>query len=131
MILLDTHAWIWWVGAPDQLSPVAREAADRAADEGGLHVSAISVWEAAMLVDRGRLVLSLPFNEWLRRCEDLRFLHFVPVDHRVAVRAVHLPGDLHRDPADRIIVATAMGLGIPLVTRDRKLRDYPHVQTIW
>jgi PIN domain nuclease of toxin-antitoxin system len=131
VILLDTHAWIWWIGAPDELSPAAREAADRAADEGGLSVSAISAWEAAMLVERGRLALSMPFDEWLRRCEALPFLHFVPVDHRIAVRAVHLPGDLHGDPADRIIVATALDLGVPLVTRDRKLQAYPHVRTVW
>jgi len=131
VILLDTHAWIWWIGAPDELSPTAREAADRAADEGGLNVSAISAWEAAMLVERGRLSLAMPFDEWLRRCEALPFLHFVPIDHRIAVHSVHLPGDLHGDPADRIIVATALDLGVPLVTRDRKLLAYPHVRTVW
>jgi PIN domain nuclease of toxin-antitoxin system len=131
MILLDTHAWIWWLSAPNELSPKALAAVERGVQESEVYVSSISVWEAALLVERGRLVLSMPFNDWLSRCESLPFLHFVPVDNRIAVRAVHLPGDFHKDPADRIITATAMEKNLLLVTLDRKLRGYPHVRTVW
>jgi len=58
-------------------------------------------------------------------------IHFVPVNHPIAARAVHLPEPLHRDPADRIILATALILGFPLATRDRRLRRYPHVPMLW
>lgn len=131
MILLDTHAWVWWVGAPEHLSEAALLSIEHARTAGGVCVSSISVWEAALLVERQRLMLAMPFKEWLERCESLPFLRFVPVDNRIATRSVHLPGDLHKDPADRLIVATALELGFPLVTRDAKLRAYEHVSTIW
>lgn len=131
MILLDTHAWVWWLGAPEHLSESALEAVERARTAGRVCVSSISVWEAALLVERQRLTLTLPFHEWLARCESLPFLRFVPVDNRIAARSVHLPGELHKDPADRLIVATALELDVPLVTRDGKLRAHEHVSTIW
>lgn len=69
--------------------------------------------------------------DWVARAAGLPFLHFVPVDNQIALRSIELPGDLHDDPADRLIVATALGLGLPLVTKDRRLHDYPHLRTIW
>ncbi|HYU35207.1 MAG TPA: PIN domain-containing protein [Thermoanaerobaculia bacterium] len=61
----------------------------------------------------------------------LPFVHFVPLDNRIALRSNHLPGEIHEDPADRIIIATALTLGAPLVSKDTRIRDYPHVETIW
>jgi len=61
----------------------------------------------------------------------LPFVKFIPVDNSVAVKSVNLPQPLHSDPADRIIIATAISSGVPLVTRDEKILNYPHVQTIW
>jgi PIN domain nuclease of toxin-antitoxin system len=68
---------------------------------------------------------------WVAKSEALPFLHFVPVDNAIAIKSVKLPDPFHPDPADRIIIATALTLGFPLVTRDEKILDYPHVRTTW
>ena len=130
MILLDTHALVWWVsGGP--LSERARDAIARHARRRSLHASSISVWEIATLVARGRLELSLDVVEWIARVEAIESLRFVPVDNRIALASTRLPGELPRDPADRLIVATARSLDAALVTRDARLAAYPHVETIW
>jgi PIN domain nuclease of toxin-antitoxin system len=82
-------------------------------------------------VRRGRLELSMDVGDWVAKAEALPLLRFVPVDNRIALRSVLLPPPLHNDPADRIIVATALQLGATLITKDEKLRGYPHVRTVW
>lgn len=131
MIVLDTHVLVWWVSGIRPIPTRARRALRAAMTKGAIHVSSISAWEVAMLVARGRLELTMDVEDWLAHCESLASLHFVPVDNRIAVRSTSLPGSLHPDPADRIIVATALTLGARLVTGDRRLRKYPHVETIW
>lgn len=131
MILLDTHAWVWWGSDPEQLSIHAAAAIEEAVAQNQVLVSAISAWEVALLVERGRLELTIDLDEWLERNEAVAALRFIAVDHRIAVAATRLPAPLHRDPADRILAATARALQVPLVTRDRRLLDYPHVDTIW
>lgn len=131
MIVLDTHAWVWWISVPERLSRRAREAIDGSMGDGSVCVSAISCWEVALLVKKGRLELTMDPSDWISRCESLPFLRFVPVDNHIALRSVQLPGPLHEDPADRIIVATAQSLGASLVTKDRRLRRYRHVRSVW
>jgi PIN domain nuclease of toxin-antitoxin system len=131
LIVLDTHAWVWWVSTPEQLSGVARNGIDQARQRGEICISSISAWEVSLLVRKGRLELTIPVDDWIAKSEALPFIRFVPLDNRIAYRSNYLPGDLHEDPADRIIVATALTLGAPLVSRDTKIRDYPHVKTIW
>jgi PIN domain nuclease of toxin-antitoxin system len=131
LILLDTHAWVWWVSAPPKLSAAARRRIDRAVEEDGVHVSAMSCSEVSLLVRRRRLELTMEVEDWVALSEALPYLHFVPVDHRIALRSNNLPPPFHEDPADRIIVATALSLGATLVTKDTKLRDYPPVATLW
>jgi PIN domain nuclease of toxin-antitoxin system len=131
LILLDTHAWVWWVADPRRLSPAARRRVDQEASDAGVHVSAMSCWEVALLVRRGRLALTMDLEKWLALSEALPYLHFVSVDHVIAVRSNLLPGTLHEDPADRIILATALVLDATLITKDDKLRKYPHVVTLW
>jgi PIN domain nuclease of toxin-antitoxin system len=97
----------------------------------GVHVSSISAWEVALLVRRGRLELSMDVADWVAKSEALPFLRFVPVDNGIALRSVLLPAPLHNDPADRIIIATTLQLGATLITKDEKLRAYPHVRTAW
>ena len=135
MIVLDTHVVIWWVnGDLERLSVTAREAIDQAcsvAAAQNLLVSAISCWEVAMLVQRGRLALSMDCDRWLTLLSAIAAVELVPLTPTVAVTATQLPGDFHADPADRFLVALARQRNIPLVTADSKIRDYPHVQTLW
>ena len=131
MIVLDTHTLLWWVNDPSILSQTAKIAIDEAVNTKLVHVSCISSWEIALLVERGRLQLALDVRDWLCRCEALPFLTFVPVTNAIAVESVRLPDFPHADPADRIITATALSLGANLVTKDDKLRNYPYLKTIW
>jgi PIN domain nuclease of toxin-antitoxin system len=130
VILLDTHAWVWWVSSPGILSEQARKAIDHAAANESLTVSSISVWEVAMLVARGRLRLTMEVNDWITQCEAFPFVRFIPVDNRIALKSVTLPDFSHPDPADRIIIATSIILEATLVTKDQKMLNYPHVKTI-
>ncbi|BAS28287.1 type II toxin-antitoxin system VapC family toxin [Limnochorda pilosa] len=131
MILLDTHAWVWWLGEPECLSSEARERIEHAASQNEVYVSSISVWEVAMLVERGRLKLALDVGDWIQHAESLPFIHYVPVDNRIAFRSVTLPEPFHRDPADRIIVATALILGADLTSKDERIQAYPFVKAVW
>ncbi|MFA7062237.1 MAG: type II toxin-antitoxin system VapC family toxin [Pedobacter sp.] len=131
MIVLDTHTLLWWVNDPSTLSKPAKKAIDVAVKSKSVHVSCISSWEIALLVERDRLRLALDVRDWICRCEALPFLTFVAVSNTIAVESVRLPDFPHADPVDRIIAATALSLGAALVTKDDKLRNYSHVITIW
>ena len=132
MIVLDTHALLWWAsGDKVQLSAAAAHAIDEELAGGQIMVSSISAWELAMLVDRGRVALSMDIEEWLSVVSRIEAVNFVPVDNEIGVKSVALPGAFHKDPADRIIVATARKLAAPLVTADEEIRRYPHVRTLW
>lgn len=131
MIVLDTHALIWWISDPGKLSAKAGSAISKAKKEKSIYVSSISVWEIAMLVNKKRLKLRYEVNEWLRKIEALPFIKFLPVNNKVAVDSVLLSGKPPTDPADRIIIATAMDLDCPLISGDRKIRRYRQVKTIW
>ncbi len=131
MIVLDTHAWVWWLAEPERLSRKARDSIEEAAGKREVHVSSISTWEIAMLVERGRLALRMEVHDWIALSESLPSIRFVPVDNAILLRSVFLPGYGNRDPADRIIIATALTLGIPLITKDRKIGGYREVTAIW
>jgi len=131
VIVLDTHAWVWWVAEPRRLSSRVQELIQASVVGASVCVSSISCWEVALLAKRGRLDLTMDVGDWVARSEALPFVKFVPVDNHIALRSVSLPEPLHDDPADRIIVATALALGATLVTMDRRLRRYRHVKTIW
>ena len=130
MILLDTHVLIWWAnGDHDRLSGPALAARER---EGQTHlVSAISCWEVAMLVARGRLGLTMDVERWFALLEAIPGLRLLPLTPAVAVAATRLPEPFHPDPADRCLVAQARELNIPLVTADSKIRAYPHLRSLW
>lgn len=132
MIVLDTHALLWWASGDEaQLSTLASRAIAAEMSGGQMMVSSISAWELAMLVGKGRVALSMDVGEWLSVLSQIESVHFVPVDNEIAVKSTELPGEFHKDPADRIIVATARKLAAPLVTADERIRAYPHVQTVW
>lgn len=121
MILLDTHALIWYVDKPAALSRRARKEIERRQARGGLLVSEITWWEIAMLVEKGRLVLDRPVRQWLQQVAGLAGLQAVGLSPAIAATSAALPATL-ADPADRIIYATAVEWGCPLVSRDERMR---------
>ena len=131
MIVLDTHVLIWWVDGADKLSRIAANIIKRAQAENAIMISSITAWEIAMPVDRGRLTLTMDVSAWLSTVSRVRGIKFIPVDNPIAIGAVDLPGEFQKDPADRLIVATARRFGVPLVTQDRRIRSYPHLKTVW
>jgi PIN domain nuclease of toxin-antitoxin system len=107
------------------------EQAARPGSAPGLLVSAISCWEVAMLVQRGRPALRLEVERWLATVAAIPAIRLLPLDPAVAVAATRLPEPLHADPADRFLVAQARELAVPLLSADRRIWDYPHSQTLW
>ena len=119
MIVLDTHIWIWWVQGDDRLTERQEQELRAAEAEGGIGVSAVSCSEVALLSERGRITLPVPLNEWIGlalRYPGVRALDLTP---DVAVASTQLAEPLHRDPADRFLIATARHYDCPLVTSDR------------
>lgn len=132
MIVLDTHALIWWVSGDKRLSePAALAIRHERENQGDILISAISAWEVAMLVEKGRIALSMDLDEWLDAVESIERVSFIPVTFRVAVQSARLPGGFHQDPADRMIVALAREFNAALVTADGKIQNYPHIKWIW
>jgi PIN domain nuclease of toxin-antitoxin system len=133
LVLLDTHVWVWLLQGSERLGPKARKAIQRSLANGAVLVSAISPWEVAMLTSKGRLVLDRDVGEWVQTALSLPGIRLEPISPEVAVASTRLPGDIHSDPADRMIAATARHLGLTLVTADKLLLDYSkdgHLKTV-
>jgi PIN domain nuclease of toxin-antitoxin system len=126
VIVADTHALIWWSGSAAELSPTGRAVLD----VGPVSVPSIVCFEVALLARRRRVDLSIDPLEWLARLFQLSNVVLVPITPAIAVLAANLPDPI-RDPADRLIVATALHLRVPLVTKDAKIREAGVVETIW
>jgi PIN domain nuclease of toxin-antitoxin system len=130
-LVLDTHAWVWWATEDRRLSKSAARAIARAAARDGVSISAISVWEVAKKVEKHQLVLDRPLRDWVERALALPGLAVAELTPTILIESCSLPQPFHGDPADQIIVATARHLRAVLVTKDRRVRDYAHVQTAW
>lgn len=124
MILLDTHVLIWSLQDADALGPEARLLLDEEILAEGLMISAITVWEIALLAKKARIVLGMDVLKWIEDALALPGLVLGALDPPIAVGSVMLPGDLHNDPADRIIIATARQHNLPLLTADQAILDY-------
>ena len=129
--LLDTHAWMWWVTEDRRLSSRARAAIARGVRSGGLAVSLMSVWEVAKKVEKRQLVLDRPLDQWLDQATTMPGLLVAELTRSILVDSCSLPQSFSGDPADHIIVATARHYGATLVTKDRRIREYPHVRALW
>jgi PIN domain nuclease of toxin-antitoxin system len=123
MILLDTNVLLWRTGDDKRLSKQARRAIDQAVDRDAACVSAISLWEMAMLIRKQRIGLGQPLREWSRITFGPHGLRLVPVDEMIAIDAGELEG-IHGDPADRTIIATARAMPCPLLTADQTILAY-------
>jgi PIN domain nuclease of toxin-antitoxin system len=125
LLLLDTHCWIWaQLGLLQNLSRAALQSIKNAEREGNLRISVISVWELAMLEQRGRIALPMNVRTWVDQALSKPGISVAPLTSEIAIESVNLPGELHGDPADRMLVATARILGATLLTKDAQLIRY-------
>jgi PIN domain nuclease of toxin-antitoxin system len=119
--LLDTHAWVWWIDGDPRLTRSAKDFLDGLPVDSRPYLADISLWEVAMLVERGRLTFRVPLADWLEAAAHPRSVRLIPIAPAIAAEIAALPKTFHRDPADRVIVATCRTMGLPLVTRDRRI----------
>lgn len=126
MIILDTHAWVWWIH-DDPLLPSGHKNFIKQQEVTGLGISAISCWEVAKLVEYGRLGLPEPLDSWMGKALSYPGIQLLPLTPEVSIESTRLPQPFQKDPADQIVVATARIYNISLVTCDTKILAYPHV----
>ena len=131
MILLDTHVLVWLMLEPERLSRRAASAIRRARASGGIGIAAMSLWEIAMMFSRGQITPRGSVEASVRRLVEEAGVDIKPITPEVAALAWHFPDDFSRDPADRLIAATARAEGMALVTRDERIRRCALVKTIW
>ena len=126
-VLLDTHAFLWWIADDDRLGANARETIGSADNE--VFMSAASVWEIVTKTRLGRLPIPRPIEDFIASQLEANAFQPLAITIRHALELDGLP-DLHRDPFDRMLVAQALAEEMPLVTGDQAVRAYP-VTTIW
>ena len=129
--LLDTHTWIWWVSEDARLSRKALSALKQAQSQDDLWLSMISLWEVSKKVEKRQLILDRPLEQWLDAATFIAGLHLWELTRPVIVQSCALPAPFHGDPADQLIVATARLHEALLISKDQKIRSYPHVRTLW
>lgn len=129
MILLDTHALLWWALDPDRLSSAAAASLQAMERRGGF-ASATSIWELGIKIQRGKLDLGISIAEFARRIEKSGIIELVPVTTATWLRSLELAWD-HRDPADRVIVATAILKDVPLLTADTEIHRFGGISCVW
>ena len=120
-LLLDTHIWIHYQNGSEEIRPTARPTIEAAAERGQVYISVISVWEIARLARLSRIALTSSIDRWVNEAlskPGINLLHFTP---EIAIDSVNLPEPMHKDPADRILVASARVERLTLVTRDRAI----------
>lgn len=127
MIVLDTHVWIWWVEDHPRLK---RSVRDRIDSENDVRVSAISLLEIATAISLSRLTLKPTPRHWLEVAQNAEQIRIEPLTYSICLESTNLPGEFHRDPADRLIVALARKLDVELVTADQKILAYSSVTSL-
>lgn len=127
-LLLDTHVWIWSQESPEKLGKEARRLLVDGKSTN--HVATVSVLELARLVAAGDIFLNRPLPAWVETAVEELHAEELAMSREIAAEAYALPGEFHRDPADRILVATARRESLTLLTADARILSYPHVKTL-
>lgn len=123
-LLLDTHIWFWLMIGHEKLNKVFKEAVNRGIEHDSILISAISIWELGMLVEKKRIELEMDCLDWIEQALESRGINLVPINPRIAIQSTRLPENIHADPADRILIATANVYNAILITHDQKIIDY-------
>jgi PIN domain nuclease of toxin-antitoxin system len=123
-ILLDTHVWLWIAEGNPILKPRARKAIDSAREREHLLISPITIWEISMLVERKRIVLDMDLMDWLNQWIELPGIVTAEFSFDVAILSNRLPGSIHGDPADRILIASSYKESAVMVTADEKILKF-------
>lgn len=124
-LLLDTHIALWLDSGNDRLRPSTRSLIDDCWQSGGtIFLSSVTAWEIALLVDTGRIELDVPVDAWVQRFLERPGIEGASLEHRAAARSYQLHHLEHRDPADRLLIATAIELRCPLVTYDGRVTQF-------
>ncbi len=129
MILLDTHAVIWWTLDPEKLSKRAAKLCAQFADTPA-YLSSISIWEIGIKIKKGKLHLGISAKEFTDRLKHTGLVQIVPVDETIWLRSLELDWD-HSDPGDRTIVATAQIKNVPVLTKDETIHHFKGAKTLW
>jgi PIN domain nuclease of toxin-antitoxin system len=129
MILLDTHIVIWLALEPDRLSKRAKEAIRAARIQGELAIAGITLLELAWLAEKGRVETTFSVESFVRVCASK--MTVLPITPEIAARAVSFPDSYPKDPQDRLIGATALVEGIPLVTHDQQIKKSGMIPVVW
>ena len=128
--LLDTHVLLWWFEKESKLSKAQRRILGKVSPKSPIFVSDITLWEIATLVDLGRVRLAIPLRQWLDQATASPIVERVHLSPAIAAETTTLPAHFHRDPADRIIVATARVLGATLLTNDARIIEAKVISTL-
>ncbi len=123
-VVLDTHVWLWLLMGSSELSRSFRQGIELSQKHHGVLISAISIWEVGMFAERKRVQLDMDSLDWVLQALDFPGTRLVPLTPKISIQSTRLPGTVHGDPADRILVATAHEENAVLVTCDKKLLQY-------
>ena len=123
-IVIDTHVLIWSLLTPEKITPEQHTAIKSALSKNELYISSITLWEIAMLVRRGRINIFSRIDDLLKLIENIKGLNIYQITGSVAADSVALPGNIHSDPADHLIIATCRELSATLITYDQAILDW-------
>ncbi len=131
MILLDTHILIWDALVPERLSPKAKRTIAQANQADGMLIADITLWEIAMLIQKRRVQIDTDCQSFIQLLLQANRIEVRSISPKIAALSVQLPRSINKDPADRLIVATALVENVSLVTADRNLQSAIQISTIW
>lgn len=129
MIVLDTHALLWWTLDPEKLSQDATVICSELEEQGG-YISSISIWELGIKIKNDKLDIGMSIRDYAEKVKRLGCIEIVPVEENIWIRSLELEWK-HSDPADRVIVATALLHGLPLLSKDITIQTSKQIQCVW
>lgn len=123
-VVLDTHVWFWLMQGDKKLSNSFKNSINKCREMDHVFISAISVWEIGMLAEKKRIEFNIDRMDWIELALNIPGVNLLPISPKIAIQSTRLPEEIHGDPADRILVASAHDQNAVLVTHDEKLLEY-------